>query len=547
MIRPAHNGDFSTDPQRLLVLAGYASIIGVVAALLAKLLLMLIGVITHAVYFGTLGTTLVQPDPRHWGAIAIVIPALGGLVVGLIARYGSEKIRGHGIPEAIQSILDRDSVIQARVAFWKPIASAITIGTGSPFGAEGPIIMTGGAFGSLVAQYLHLSSMERRTLLVAGAAGGMAATFGAPIASVLIAVELLLFEWRPRSFIPVAVAAFVAELVRVAIIGNAAPFALAAPHDVPVTWIGWASIVGVCGGIVSLVMTRLVYATEDAYAKLPVHWMWWPAIGGIVTGIGGWFAPAALGVGYPTIAGMVNGSLALAAVAAIICVKIVIWIVSLSSGTSGGVLAPLLMIGAAMGTLLATLIPAHDSSTWAIVGMAALMGGTMRSPFMGTFFALETTHAWSLAPEVFVGCVAATAFTVIFVPRSILTEKLARRGMHVAREYSVHPLELIAVGEIMRSETGLPRPKYAVHVNDRVRTAANLMARTGHRILAVLDDDETWIGIVRFDDFLPAWRKGLRAEQHRKRVRRIRVARRPRTKTASLQRSSHGEDGSETR
>ncbi len=527
MVRIHADADFSIDSKRLALISAYAVVIGVMAALLAKVLLVLIGLITHMAYFGSFGTRLVQPDPHHWGPMAIAIPAVGGLIVGLIARFGSEKIRGHGIPEAIQSILDRESVIQARVALWKPIASAITIGSGAPFGAEGPIIMTGGAFGSLIGQYLHLSAMERRTLLVAGAAGGMAATFGAPIASVLIAVELLLFEWRPRSFIPVAIAAFVAEIMRTRLIGAQVPFALAAPHDVPMSWIGYAVIVGVAGGIVSLVMTRLVYATEDAYAKLPVHWMWWPAIGGLVVGIGGWFVPAALGVGYATISGLVNGHLAIGIVAGIISVKIIIWIASLSSGTSGGVLAPLLMIGASMGTLIALVIPGHDSSTWAIVGMAALMGGTMRAPFMATFFALETTHAWSLAPEVFVGCVAATACTVVLVPRSILTEKLARRGMHVAREYSVHPLELIAVREIMRSRNLDAQPKHAVHADDRVRSAANIMARTGHRTLAVIDENERWIGTIHFDDFLPAWRKGLRAEAHRKRLRRIRIVKRP--------------------
>ena len=528
IVRPQASGDFSTDPRRLLLLVAYAAAIGVISGCLAKVLLSLIGLITHAVYEGQLNSTLTQPDPYHWGPVAIVIPAVGGIFVGLIARFGSDKIRGHGIPEAIQSILDRDSIIQARVAFWKPIASAITIGTGSPFGAEGPIIMTGGAFGSLFGQYLRLSSMERRTLLVAGAAGGMAATFGAPIASVLIAVELLLFEWRPRSFIPVAVAAFVAELMRGVLIGHTPPFALAVPHDVPTTWVGWAVVVGLLGGVVSLVMTRLVYAVEDAYMKLPIHWMWWPALGGLVVGIGGWFVPQALGVGYPTISGLVNGRLTLALVVSIILVKIVIWIVSLSSGTSGGVLAPLLMIGAAMGTLIAAVIPAHDASTWAIVGMASLMGGTMRAPFMGTFFALETTHAWGLAPEVFAACAAATAFTVIFVPRSILTEKLARRGMHVAREYSVHPLELIPVREIMRAPEGEARPEFAIHVDDRVRNAANLMAEKSTRTLAVVDDEERWIGCIRFDDFLNAWQKGLRAEQHRRRVRRLRIPARSR-------------------
>jgi len=514
--------DFSVDPVRLVWMCALAVIAGAAGAGLAWLLLSLIGFITHLAYFGDFGHSLTPPDPRHWGPASIAIPVAGALIVGLIARFGSEKIRGHGIPEAIQSILERDSIIQARVAFFKPIASAIAIGTGSPFGAEGPIIMTGGAFGSLFAQFLHLSALERRTLLVAGAAAGMAATFGAPIASVLIAVELLLFEWRPQSFVPVAVAAFVAAALRVALIGSSPPFVANAGivHGVSVNP-GWAVIVGLCGGIVSMVMTKLVYLTEDAYGHLRLHWMWWPALGAIVVGVGGWFVPAALGVGYPTIGAMVNGQLAVGLVLGIILVKIVIWVVSLSSGTSGGVLAPLLMIGAAMGTLLAQLIPGHQASVWAIVGMAALMGGTMRAPLMGTFFALETTHAWTLAPEVFAGCVAATAFTVVFVPRSILTEKLSRRGTHVSREYAVHPLELIAVKDVMQPRKG-ERPPQVIGAEARVRAAADVMASSGERSLAVIDENDAWIGVMEADDLLRAWQKGKVAQGRRRRVRRLR-------------------------
>ena len=511
--------DFAIDPKRLLLLCFLAAIVGAVGALLAKVLLALIGLVTHAAFFGSVGSTLVQPDPKHWGVVSIAIPALGGIAVGLIARFGTDKIRGHGIPEAIQSILERDSVIQARVAFWKPIASAITIGTGSPFGAEGPIIMTGGAFGSLFAQYRRLSSLERRILLVAGAAAGMAATFGAPIASVLIAVELLLFEWRPRSFIPVAVAAFVAEYLRTLIIGTQPPFDSVAAHPHVSGTFVWALLVGLSGGFVSMLMTKLVYLIEDAYGHLRIHWMWWPAIGGLVAGIGGWFVPAALGVGYPTIRGLVNGQLALGVVAGIISVKIVIWVVSLSSGTSGGVLAPLLMIGAAMGALLASVIPGHDSSLWAIVGMAAIMGGTMRAPFMGTLFALETTHAWTIAPDVFIGCVAATAFTVVFVPRSILTEKLSRRGTHVARDYSVHPLELIAAKDVMRAPTA-ERPLITIAPDARVRAAADAMALHNEHAVAVVDDTGTWIGVVESGDLLLAWQKGMQSETQRFTVRR---------------------------
>jgi chloride channel protein, CIC family len=573
--------DFTTDPRRLLIMSAFAALIGIASAVVAKILLALIGIITNALYFHRWGSSLVQPDPHALGPIAILIPVFGGVVVGFIARYGTDKIRGHGIPEAIQAILDRDSIIQARVAYLKPIASAITIGTGGPFGAEGPIIMTGGAFGSLFAQFLRLSSIERRTLLVCGASGGMAATFGAPIASVLIAVELLLFEWKPRSFIPVAVAAFVADVLRSMLIGSNPPFLVAHPHAIVPDAFGWAAVVGIGGGVVSAIMTKLVYLTEDAYERLPVHWMWWPAIGGAIVGIGGWFVPQALGVGYGTINGMLNAQLAIGVVAGIIVVKIVIWIAALSSGTSGGVLAPLLMIGGAMGTLFSIAIPGHDAMVWSAVGMAAIMGGTMRAPFMATMFALETTHAWGLLPPIFIGCVAATAFTVIFVPRSILTEKLARRGMHVAREYSVHPLELISVDAVMvprenvvaldaratieevarrvmnldtelhyveypvidatgtlvgflphaeilqRAHTGeaaagvgsVVKTPVSVHPQDRVRAAASTMALSGHRSVAVVDDAGTWVGILTVNDLLAAWKRGLAVETRRVRVR----------------------------
>jgi chloride channel protein, CIC family len=516
-------GDYSVDGRRVTLLCILAVVIGAAATLVAKILLVLIGAITNLAYFGRLSGGLAQPDPRHWGPIAIVIPIVGGIVVGSIARFFTDKIRGHGIPEAIQAILEHDSVVQARVAFWKPIASAIAIGTGSPFGAEGPIIMTGGGIGSLFAQFLHLSSLERRTLLVAGAAAGMSATFGAPIASVLIAVELLLFEWRPRSFIPVATASFVAVYLRTFLIGPLPPFMAASTLHAGASDLGWALILGLGGGLVSLLMTRLVYITEDLYAKLPIHWMWWPAIGGAVVGIGGWFAPAALGVGYPTIDAMINGRLAIETVAVILVIKIIIWVCSLSSGTSGGVLAPLLMIGAALGTLLATLIPGHHDSVWAIVGMAALVGGTMRAPFMGTLFALETTRAWNLAPEIFAACITATAFTVLFVPRSILTEKLARRGMHVAREYAVDPLELTSVGSVMNAgDDNVAADAEVLHPDDRVRSVVDRMATTHTRAFIVVDEQGQKLGTFGVEELLQAWRHATHGETRRLRVRLLR-------------------------
>jgi CIC family chloride channel protein len=533
-MRAAHAlRDFSTDTRQLAVLSAFSLAIGIVAAFLAKLLLLLIGVVTNVAYFGALSGALVPPDPRHFGPIAILIPVIGGLVVGVIARFGTEKIRGHGIPEALQSILENGSIIQARVAFWKPLASAIAIGTGGPFGAEGPIIMSGAAIGSLVSQYFRLSSLERRTLLVAGAAAGMSATFDAPIASVLIAVELLLFEWRPRSFLPIAVASFVAAVVRSFIIGASPPFVAAGVVPATTAMLPWALGLGLCCGLLSMIATKLLYVTEDLYAKLPLHWMWWPAIGGAAVGLGGWFVPAALGVGYTTISAMINGHVLVSAVLGILAVKSVIWVFSLASGTSGGVLAPLLMIGAALGSVFALIAPGHAAGAWAIIGMAALVGGTMRAPFMGTLFALETTHAWPLAPAIFVACMAATAFTVLFVPRSILTEKLARRGMHVAREYSVHPFELVVVRSLMHpvSESA-PRPAHYVYARSPMRLAVDVMARHGVTVLAVLDDDGAYVGDICADDLLPAWREGFRAEHVRRRIRRFRIATSRRSKKA---------------
>lgn len=515
--------DYSTKGRRLLFLIAIAVVIGVIAACIAKLLLVAIGLVTNLTYFGRAGENLVQPSHERWGLFAILIPAFGGLAVGLIARFCSEKIRGHGIPEAIQSVLRNDSIVQARLVFWKPIASAIAIGTGSPFGAEGPIIMTGGGFGSLLAQFLHVSAFERRTLLVAGAAAGMSATFAAPIASVLIAIELLLFEWRPRSFVPVAAASFVAAAVRTIFLGSQSPFTVSTPTTMVSTDFGWAVVLGIIGGLVSLILTKLVYLTEDAYEKLPIHWMWWPAIGGLCIGIGGWFVPAALGVGYPTITAMLNGQLALGAVVGIVVVKTIIWIVALSSGTSGGVLAPLLMIGAGCGTLFGTMVPGHHEAAWAVVGMAALMGGTMRAPFMGTLFALETTQAWGLAPEICVACIAATALTVVLVPRSILTEKLARRGMHVAREYSVDPLELVTVMEVMAppldvGDETLPR----IHQNQSVREVAKLMSSSEARQFVVVDSEEKIIGSFGVEELLRSWQRNDRGESRRTRVRHVR-------------------------
>lgn len=395
-LRPEDLGDFSVNA-RMLKITAWAVPIGLLSAGLAFVLLRLIGLITNLVFYQRLNTHLVAPGagPDHPWWLVLLAPVAGGLLVGLMARFGSEKIRGHGMPEAIEAILVGGSRIQRRVALLKPISAAISIGTGGPFGAEGPIIMTGGAAGSILAQYLHLSADERKTLLVAGAAGGMAATFNAPLASVLLAVELLLFEWRPRSFVPVVAAVATSTVARGALLGTGAIFALPDVHvHLHATVELLCVVAGLTGGVLAIVATSLVYASEDAFRRLPIHWMWWPALGGLIIGAGGLIEPRALGVGYDVIDTLLTGHAGLSLIIGILIVKTAIWSLSLGSGTSGGVLAPVFMIGAALGALEGHVLPAVVPGFWALVGLAAVLGGVMRSPLTGVVFPLELTHAW---------------------------------------------------------------------------------------------------------------------------------------------------------
>ncbi len=433
----------------MLVLVALAVPIGVLSALVAKALLWLIAELTNLVFFQRFSSVLPPLEHHHLGPWVIAAPVVGALIVGLMARYGSEKIRGHGIPEALEAILLGGSRVEGKVALLKPISSAISIGTGGPFGAEGPIIMTGGAFGSIIAQLFHLTAAERKTLLVAGAAGGMAAVFATPIAAVLLAVELLLFEWRPRSFVPVAVASVVAALLRIPLLGAGPIFPVHAHGLLGATVIGWSVAIGILVGFGSGLLTVLVYFCEDLFLKLPFHWMWWPALGAVFVGLGGWFDPRVLGVGYRYINALLNGQIIGLTVLSLLCLKALVWSISLGSGTSGGVLAPLLIIGGALGVLAGQWVPAGDPGLWAMVAMAGIMGGTMRSPLTGMFFMLELTGDLNALPALLCGSVAALSVTVLLLRRSILTEKLARRGQHIAREYSVDWFELIRVGEVM--------------------------------------------------------------------------------------------------
>jgi CIC family chloride channel protein len=500
-------GDFTTSP-RVLVISAIALIVGTAGVISGVVLLDLIYLVTNLAYFGRFALT--SPDLGHspLGVAAVAVPVAGSLIVGLLARYGSEKIRGHGIPEAIEAILLGRSRLDLKVAILKPLSSAIAIGTGGPFGAEGPIIMTGGAIGSLIGQMLPISDSERKTLLVAGAAAGMTTVFGTPIAAMMLAVELLLFEWTPRSFVPVAVAAITAAFERawLALPNPLFPFhgGMGLSLIALLCWV----LIGLLSGLLSGLLTQLVYGCEDLFLKLPIHWMWWPMLGGLVVGVGGLIDPRALGVGYADIAQMLRGGVAPFSGLSLLLVKAVIWAVALGSGTSGGVLAPLLIMGGGMGVALAHYLPAASPGFWALLAMAATMGGTMRSPLTATFFAVELTGNTHVLFPLITACVTAHLVTVLLMRRSILTEKIARRGHHLVREYRVDPFALTRVGEVMTREVEALPETMTLH-----QAAAFLTApTTKHPSFPVIDGERRVLGIVDPPRVL-AWR---RAGEHRR-------------------------------
>src|SRR6266576_1764640 len=484
-------GDFTADG-RILTLTAMAALIGVMSAFVALALLRLIGFFTHLFYYHAIDSRLVSPADNRLGLWALLVPIVGGLIVGLMARYGSERIRGHGIPEALEAILIGQSRMSARVAVLKPLSSAISIGTGGPFGAEGPIIMTGGAFGSLFGQAFHLSPGERKTLLVAGAAGGMAAVFGTPLAAALLAVELLLFEWKPRSFIPVACAAAVAGALRVPLLGTGPLFPVPPHAALTADGLIIALALGIAAGFGSGLLTWLVYACEDLFRKVPVHWMWWPLLGGTVIGLGGLLYPRALGVGYDTIHDLLTGQLV------------------------GGVLAPLLIMGGALGALEAHWTPTGDPGLWAALSMGAMMGGTMRSPFTAVAFMVELTHDVNVLPGLPVACVAADAVTVLLMKPSILTEKVARRGYHVTREYIANPLHLLRVQDVMEPpvlQVG-DRPPAVSYPDELLDHALTKMLEHEVDLLPVVNrsEPEQVVGYVARDGILAAWVQFARDE-----------------------------------
>ena len=487
-------GDFTTS-RRVLRISLLAVVIGIIAAFIAIELLRLIAFFTNIFFFQRLSFAPASPADNHLGIFIIIIPVIGGLIIGLMAKYGSDRIRGHGIPEAIEAILLGGSRVQPKIAILKPVSSAISIGSGGPFGAEGPIIMTGGAVGSMIAQFFHLTNAERKTLLVAGAAAGMSATFAAPVAAVLLAVELLLFEWKPRSLIPVALASAAAAAARRLVLDPGPLFPVPEhPSSVGYEALLACIIAGILAGVLSMLLTRAVYAAEDAFEKLPIHWMWWPAIGGLAIGIGGYIFPQALGVGYDMIGALLQGNVALKVIIGVLIVKSTIWAISLGSGTSGGVLAPLLMMGGALGGIEAMFLPAEGAGFWPLVSMGAILGGTMRSPLTGIVFAFELTHDINMLLPLLVAVTIAHGFTVLTLGRSILTEKIARRGYHMSREYSIDPLEITFTREVMRTDiVALPEN---LSLNELSKLMPTDLGQRVQHLFPVEDENDHFVGVV---------------------------------------------------
>lgn len=468
-----------------------AAVVGALGTPTAWVLLKLIYFFTNLFFYQTFSFALRSPADNHLGLWVIAMPAIGGLIVGVMARFGSDKIRGHGIPEAIEAILFGKSRMSPKVAVLKPISSGIVIGSGGPFGAEGPIIMTGGAIGSLIAQHFKLTAAERKTLLVAGAGAGMTAIFGTPVAAVLLAVELLLFEWRPRSLLPVIVACSVADFTRVFVF-EAGPLFPLQTGTLGIAALGSCVIAGLLGGGLSALMTAALHKIENVFEKLPVHWMWWPAIGGVLVGIGGYLQPRALGVGYDVIADLLNAHLAVSSALALLVVKAIIWSIALGSTTSGGVLAPLLMIGAGLGTVLAPVLPGGGAHVWPLVCMAAVLAGVLGAPLTATIFALELTHDVNALLPLLLATGISYGFTVLAMKRSIMTEKIARRGFHIYREYSVDPLERQYVEDVMTRDVQCIPAGMTIG-----QTLATYFGpQQMHRAFPVVDDEQHVIGML---------------------------------------------------
>jgi chloride channel protein, CIC family len=497
--------------RRTVFITAVALLIAVGAGLAAQLLVALISLVTNAAFYGRISTAFVSPAGGHRSSLVLLlIPVLGALIVGLMARYGSAAIRGHGIPEVMEKVLFGESRIPARVLVLKPLSAAIAIGTGGPFGAEGPIIATGGALGSLAGQVTRITADERKTLLAAGAAAGMAATFGAPVSAVLIAIELLLFEYRARSLIPVALAAAVASAVRIAFSGTAPVFPIPTMEQPSGVALAGYVVLGMFLGLVAALIVSLAYKIEDAFEhfgkRFHVHWMWWPAFGAAVVGVIGLIEPRTLGVGYENIIGAMDGSIVGRALVVLVILKLLSWAVYLGSGTSGGTMAPLFTIGSGLGAWIGS-----EAARWApglgvharmagLVGMAAIFAGASHALLTSIVFAFETTRQPVGLLPLLLGCSASYFVALLWNRNSIMTEKLARRGVNVRSEYAVDYLSRILVADVGVRDVMTLRGDHDVgSARDWLGSAG---PGTSHQGFPVLNGGEKLIGVVTRRDLL---------------------------------------------
>lgn len=502
----------ATSHHAIVFISLLAICLGIISGFVAPALTHLIGFVTNLCFYGRISTSFTSPAGNRLGLFVIFVPVLGGVVVGLMARFGSKAIRGHGIPEAMEQVLENDSRIPARITFLKPISAAISIGTGGPFGAEGPIIATGGAFGSVLGQILSTTAMERKTLLAAGAAAGMAAIFGSPISAVLLAIELLLFEFRARSFVPVALAAATAAAMRIKFEGGGAIFPMPGFAPVSLTSLGAYAVIGIVVGVLAVGVTRAVYWIEDMFERLPIHWMWWPALGGIAVGIIGYFAPRTFGVGYDNISQIISNQLPLGVIAFLTVMKFVSWAVSLGSGTSGGTLAPLLTIGGGAGSLIGSAflsiapITGVDVRVAALVGMAAMFAGASRALLTSVVFAFETTLQPNGLLPVLVGSTLAFLVARLLMQNSIMTEKIARRGLRIPQDYDSDAFAHTTVEEIMdRDVKTLPSDGNLPELADRI--SRHDPSVSAYQAWPLLDTLGRLSGIITRSDLLRALEK----------------------------------------
>jgi len=494
---------------RIVLVSFLAGAIGLIAGCIAFLLYKLIGLFTNIAFYGHFSTTFVSPRLNHLDWWVIPIPVAGGLIVGIMAKYGSPKIKGHGIPEAMEAVLVNRSRIQPRVAILKPISAAIAIGTGGPFGAEGPIIQTGGAVGSLIGQIMHTTAAERKVLLACGAAAGMSATFNTPIAGVILAIELLLFEFKSRSFIPLVIASTLATAVHMQLLGVGPMFSVAAmdfniPRALP-----FYLLLGVICGLAAVGFTRLLYWTEDLFEKLPVDELWWPAVGALGLGIIGYFVPRVLGVGYDTIGDILNANLGLKLLLVVMIAKAAALVISLGSGTSGGLLAPMFMSSAALGGVFAMALDrafpsAHLSpGAFALVAMGAVFGAASRATFAFIIFAFEITRDYNAVLPLMLVSVIADGVSMSMMPRaSIMTEKLARRGLKIHQEYEADVLHYTTVAETMDKVPTISGEMRIGELADRIARGDPEVSR--HQGLVILDSDGKLAGVITRGDLLRA-------------------------------------------